>query len=111
MNLTTLPVKVIYDHVQRFCQQHPLPQKRRGRPSQYPEALILTLLLLHRLEHASYRRLIFGVAPQLLSEFDLPALGTLAYRFHHLHQQGRLQQLLTWLAEQGIVLETETPTG
>ncbi|MGC8783124.1 MAG: transposase [Armatimonadota bacterium] len=44
----------------------------------------------------------------MLSEFALPALGTLVYRFHHL-QQERLQQLLTWLAQQGIALEQ--PTG
>jgi len=51
--LTTLPVRVIYHYIQRFCQLHPLP-KRRARPCQYPEAIILTLLLLHTLEHASY---------------------------------------------------------
>ncbi|MCL6476736.1 MAG: hypothetical protein K6U75_17020 [Firmicutes bacterium] len=100
VTLTTLPVRGIYHYIQRFCQLHPLP-KRRARPYQYPEALILTLLLLRIREHASYRRLLFGIAPELLSEFDLPALGTLVYRFHHL-QQERLQQLLTWLAQQGI---------
>ncbi|GIV07930.1 MAG: hypothetical protein KatS3mg019_0021 [Fimbriimonadales bacterium] len=88
--LTTLPVKHIYTFVQRFCQLHPHPPKR-GRPHKYPEPLILTLLLLGAREHASYRRLRFALAPKLLPEQPLPALGTLVYRFHHLTDE-RLHQ-------------------
>ncbi len=108
--LTTLPVNTIHALVQRFCQLHPLP-KQRGRPHQYPEPLILTLLLLGAREHASYRRLRFALARELLPDHPLPALGTLVYRFHHLTDE-RLHQLLNWLAQQGIATEpatTETP--
>ncbi|GIV17419.1 MAG: hypothetical protein KatS3mg022_2854 [Armatimonadota bacterium] len=104
--LTTLSVKVIFTIVQRFCQIHPLPP-RRGRPYKYPEALILTLLLLGVRENASYRRLLFALAPELLPDQPLPALGTLAYRLQHLADE-RLHQLLTWLAQQGIASETPT---
>ncbi|GIV07121.1 MAG: hypothetical protein KatS3mg017_0323 [Fimbriimonadales bacterium] len=108
--LTTLPVNTIYALLQRFCQLHPRPPKR-GRPHQYPEPLILTLLLLGTREHASYRRLRFALARELLPNHPLPALGTLVYRFHHLTDE-RLHQLLNWLAQQGIAAEpatTETP--
>ncbi|GIV09476.1 MAG: hypothetical protein KatS3mg019_1567 [Fimbriimonadales bacterium] len=107
---TTLPVNTIYALLQRFCQLHPCPPKR-GRPPKYPEPLILTLLLLGAREHASYRRLRFALARELLPDHPLPALGTLVYRFHHLTDE-RLHQLLSWLAQQGIAAEpatTETP--
>ncbi|GIV08966.1 MAG: hypothetical protein KatS3mg019_1057 [Fimbriimonadales bacterium] len=107
---TTLPVNTIYALLQRFCQLHPCPPKR-GRPPKYPEPLILTLLLLGTREHASYRRLRFALARELLPDHPLPALGTLVYRFHHLTDE-RLHQLLSWLAQQGIAAEpatTETP--
>ncbi|GIV11082.1 MAG: hypothetical protein KatS3mg020_0573 [Fimbriimonadales bacterium] len=103
-------MNTIYALLQRFCQLHPLPT-RRGRPHQYPEPLILTLLLLGAREHASYRRLRFALARELLPNHPLPALGTLVYRFHHLTDE-RLHQLLNWLAQQGIAAEpatTETP--
>lgn len=70
--LTTLPVKYIYALTRRFCQQHPLP-KQRTRPPKYPEPLLLTLLLLGTREHASYRRLRFALAPELLPDHLLPA--------------------------------------
>jgi len=101
--LTTLSIRTIYTLVQRFCQQHPLPPKR-GRPPKYPEPLILTLLLIAVREHASYRRLRFALATELLPNQPLPALGTLVYRFHHLTDE-RLHQLLNWLAQQGIAAE------
>ncbi len=76
--LTTLSISTIYTLVQRFCQQHPLPPKR-GRPPKYPEPLILTLLLIAVREHASYRRLRFALATELLPNQPLPALGTRVY--------------------------------
>ncbi|GIV17519.1 MAG: hypothetical protein KatS3mg022_2954 [Armatimonadota bacterium] len=69
--LTTLSVKVIFTIVQRFCQLHPLPP-RRARPYKYPEALILTLLLLG----VSYRRLLFALAPELLPDQPLPVAAS-----------------------------------
>ncbi|GIV18561.1 MAG: hypothetical protein KatS3mg023_0312 [Armatimonadota bacterium] len=108
--LATIRVRTIYSLVLRFCQLHPLP-KRRGRPCKYSEALILTLWLLAVRENASYRRLLFALAPEILPDHPLPALGTLAYRLQHLADK-RLQQLLHWLAQQGMASETltcETP--
>jgi hypothetical protein len=63
--------------------------------------------LLGTREHASYRRLLFALAPQLLPDHPLPALGTLVYRFHHLADE-RLHQLLSWLAQQGIAADAAT---
>ncbi len=77
------------------------------RPHKYPEALILTLWLLGVREHASYRRLLFALAPEILPDHPLPALGTFSYRLRHLADE-RLQQLLHWLAQQGMASETPT---
>ncbi len=104
--LATIRVRTIYSLVLRFCQENPLP-KRRGRPHKYPEALILTLWLLGVREHASYRRLLFALAPEILPDHPLPALGMLSYRLRHLADE-RLQQLLHWLAQQGMASETPT---
>lgn len=60
--LSTLCATVIYALVQRLCQSHSLP-RTRGRPPLYPEALILTLALLRSRDHASFRRLLYALAP------------------------------------------------
>jgi hypothetical protein len=52
--------------------QHPRPKTTRGRNPLYPEALILTLALLQVAQQASYRQLLFGLAPQLLTHHALP---------------------------------------
>jgi len=70
----------------------------------YPEALIRTRALLQLAQQASYRQLLFGLAPQLLPHHPLPALDTLLYRLPTL-PEARWHELLTWLAAQGIALE------
>jgi hypothetical protein len=102
-SLATLPTRTIYTLIQRFCQLHPLP-KNRGRPPKYSEVLILTLLCLGVRDQASYRRLRFVLARELFPDQPLPALGTRAYRFHPI-AEARWQQLLNWLALQGIADE------
>ncbi|MCS6920137.1 MAG: hypothetical protein NZM28_10230 [Fimbriimonadales bacterium] len=104
--LTTLSATFIYTLVHRFCQLHPLP-KTRGRPPRHPEALILTLALLRTRDRASYRRLLFALAPNALPDHPLPALGTLVYRLHHIPEE-RWHQLVAWLAQQGRALEPPT---
>ncbi|MEN3000662.1 MAG: hypothetical protein ABDI19_02335, partial [Armatimonadota bacterium] len=104
--LTTLPASLIYALVRRFCQLHPQP-KTRGRLHTYPKALILTLALLRTRDHASYRRLLFALAPDALPDHPLPALSTRVYRLHHLPDE-RGHQRLGWLAQQGMVLEPPT---
>jgi hypothetical protein len=53
---------------------------------------------------ASYRQLLFGLAPPLLPHHALPALDTLLYRLPTL-PEARWHERLTGLAEQGIALE------
>ena len=104
VTLKTLAAEDIYHLAEQFTRQHPRPKTTRGRNPLYPEALILTLALLQVAQHASYRQLLFGLAPQLLPNHALPALGTLLYRLQTL-PEARWHELLTWLAEQGIALE------
>ena len=101
--LSTICAISIYALVQRFCQSHPLP-RTRGRPPRYPEALILPLSLLRTRDRASFRRLLYAIAPEALPDHALPALGTLVYRLHQI-SDARWQQLLGWLAQQGLALE------
>jgi len=89
--------------VTQFTQQHPLPRSR-GRKPIYSEALILTLALLHTARRLSYRQLLFCVAPEVLPEEPLPALGTLMYRLQTIPDE-RWHALLHWLAAQGIARE------
>ncbi|GIV08099.1 MAG: hypothetical protein KatS3mg019_0190 [Fimbriimonadales bacterium] len=70
---TLTTVHTIYALVQRFCQQHPRPPQR-GRPHQYPEPLILTLLLIAVREHASYRRLRFALTTGLFVLWNMVGL-------------------------------------
>jgi hypothetical protein len=66
----------------------------------------LTLLLLQNSGKASFRQLLYAVAPEALPEQALPSLSTFAYRKGRLGEE-RLEQLVQWLAQQGIVLEQE----
>jgi hypothetical protein len=100
----TLAAEDIYHLAEQFTPQHPRPKTTRGRNLLYPEALILTLALLQVAQQASYRQLLFGLAPPLLPHHALPALGTLLYRLQTL-PEARWHELLTWLAAQGIALE------
>ncbi len=59
--LTTLPVKGIYALPSASATTPPAHMTRKT--PKYPEPLILTLLLLGTREHASYRRLLFALAP------------------------------------------------
>jgi hypothetical protein len=104
ITLKTLAAEDIYRLAKQFTHQHPRPKTTRGRKPLYPEALILTLALLQVAQQASYRQLLFGLAPQLLPTHALPALGTLLYRLQTL-PEARWHELLTWLAKQGIALE------
>jgi hypothetical protein len=104
ITLKTLAAEDIYHLAEQFTHQHPRPKTTRGRKPLYPEALILTLALLQVAQQASYRQLLFGLAPQLLPTHALPALGTWLYRLQTL-PEARWHALLTWLAEQGIALE------
>jgi hypothetical protein len=104
ITLKTLAAEDIYRLAKQFTHQHPRPKTTRGRKPLYPEALILTLALLQVAQQASYRPLLFGLAPQLLPTHALPALGTLLYRLQTL-PEARWHALLTWLAKQGIALE------
>jgi hypothetical protein len=104
ITLKTLAAEDIYHLAEQFTHQHPRPKTTRGRNPLYPEALILTLALLQVAQQASYRQLLFGLAPQLLPTHALPALGTWLYRLQTL-PEARWHALLTWLAEQGIALE------
>jgi hypothetical protein len=79
ITLSTLRARAIYEAVTQFTQQHPLPRSR-GRKPIYSEALNLTLALLRTARCLSYRQLLFCVAPEVLPEEPLPALGTLLYR-------------------------------
>jgi hypothetical protein len=100
---STLPTRAIYQAVTQFTQQHPLPRSR-GRKPIYSEALILTLALLHTARRLSYRQLLFCVAPEVLPEEPLPALGTLLYRLQTIPDE-RWHALLHGLAAQGIARE------
>jgi hypothetical protein len=71
--------RTIYHAVLQFTQQHPRPHTK-GRKPLYPEALILTLALLRTARRASYRHLLFCLAPEALPDQPVPALGTLLYR-------------------------------
>lgn len=71
---------VIYALVQRFCQENPLP-KPRGRPTNTPKRSSSPSFLLGVREHAFYRRLLFALALEILTDHPLPALATLVYRF------------------------------
>jgi hypothetical protein len=100
---STLRARAIYQAVTQFTQQHPLPRSR-GRKPIYSEALILTLALLRTARRLSYRQLLFCVAPEVLPEEPLPALGTLLYRLQTI-PEARWHALLHWLAAQGIARE------
>ena len=71
--------RTIYHAVLQFTQQHPRPHTK-GRKPLYSEALILTLALLRIARRASYRHLLFCLAPEALPDQPVPALGTLLYR-------------------------------
>ena len=103
ITLSTLRARVIYEALTQFTQQHPLPRSR-GRKPIYSEALILTLALLRTARRLSYRQLLFCVAPEVLPEEPLPALGTLLYRLQTI-PDARWHALLHWLAAQGIARE------
>jgi hypothetical protein len=103
ITLSTLRARAIYEAVTQFTQQHPLPRSR-GRKPIYSEALILTLALLRTARRLSYRQLLFCVAPEVLPEEPLPALGTLMYRLQTIPDE-RWHALLHWLAAQGIARE------
>jgi hypothetical protein len=79
ITLSTLPARTIYHAVLQFTQHHPRPHTK-GRKPLYPEALILTLALLRTARRASYRQLLFCLAPEALPDQPVPALGTLLYR-------------------------------
>jgi len=79
ITLSTLPARALYHAVLQFTQHPPRP-RTKGRKPLYPEALILTLALLRTARHASYRHLLFCLAPEALPDQLLPALGTLLYR-------------------------------
>ena len=100
---STLRARAIYEAVLQFTQQHPLP-RGRGRKPIYSEALILTLALLHTAQGPSYRQLLFSVAPEVVPEEPLPALGTLMYRLKTIPDE-RWHALLHGLAAQGIARE------
>jgi hypothetical protein len=100
ITLSTLRARAIYEAVTQFTQQHPLPRSR-GRKPIYSEALILTLALLRTARRLSYRQLLFCVAPEVLPEEPLPALGTLMYRLQTIPDE-RWHALLHGLAAQGI---------
>ena len=100
---STLRARAIYEAVTQFTQQHPLPRSR-GRKPIYSEALILTLALLRTARRLSYRQLLFCVAPEVLPEEPLPALGTLMYRLQTI-PDARGHALLHGLAAQGIARE------
>ncbi len=103
ITLTTISANDIYHLAEQFTRQHPR-KTTRGRKPLYPEALILTLVLLQTARRASYRQLLFGLAPEVLPNHALPALGTLLYRFQTIPET-RWHAFLTWLAEQGIARE------
>ena len=103
ITLSTLRARAIYEAVTQFTQQHPLPRSR-GRKPIYSEALILTLALLRTARRLSYRQLLFCVAPEVLPEEPLPALGTLLYRLQTIPDE-RWHALLHGLAAQGIARE------
>ena len=104
VTLTTITATDIYHLVEQFTRDRPLRKTTRGRKPLYPEALILTLALLQVAQRATYRQLLFGLAPHLFPSQPLPALGTLLYRFQTL-PEARWHEVLTWLAKQGITLE------
>jgi hypothetical protein len=79
ITLSTLPARTIYHAVLQFTQHHPRPHTK-GRKPLYPKALILTLALLRTARRASYRHLLFCLAPEALPDQPVPALGTLLYR-------------------------------
>jgi hypothetical protein len=104
VTLTTITATDIYHLVEQFTRDRPRRKTTRGRNPLYPEALILTLALLQVAQRATYRQLLFDLAPHLFPNQPLPALGTLLYRFQTL-PEARWHELLTWLAERGIALE------
>ncbi len=103
ITLSTLPARAIYEAVLQFTQQHPLP-RRKGRKPIHSEALVLTLALLRTARRLSYRQLLFRVAPEVLPEEPVPALGTLLYRLQTIPDE-RWHALLNWLVAQGIARE------
>jgi hypothetical protein len=100
---STLLARAIYQAVLQFTQQHPLPRTKARKPL-YPEALILTLALRRTARRASYRHLLFCLAPEALPDQPVPALGTLLYRLKTLSDE-RWHALLSGLAAQGIAQE------
>jgi hypothetical protein len=103
ITLSTLPARTIYHAVLQFTQHHPRPHTK-GRKPLYPEALILTLALLRTARRASYRHLLFCLAPEALPDQPVPAWGTLLYRLKTISDE-RWHALLSWLAAQGIAKE------
>ena len=104
ITLSVLPARAIYQAVLQFTQQHPLP-RTKGRKPLYSQALILTLALLRTAQRASYRQLLFCLAPEALPDQPVPALGTLLYRLQTLADE-RWHALLSGLAAQGIAHKT-----
>jgi hypothetical protein len=103
ITLSTLPARAIYHAVLQVTQHHPRPHTK-GRKPLYPEALLLTLALLRTARRASYRHLLFCLAPEALPDQPVPALGTLLYRLKTISDE-RWHARLSWLAAQGIAKE------
>jgi hypothetical protein len=86
VTLTTITATDIYHLAEQFTRDRPPRKTTRRRKPLYPEALILTLALLQVAQRATYRQLLFGLAPHLFPNQPLPALGTLLYaptdRYH-----------------------------
>jgi len=75
VTLTTITATDIYHLVEQFTRDRPLRKTTRGRKPLYPEALILTLALLQVAQRATYRQLLFGLAPPPLPQPTAPCIG------------------------------------
>jgi hypothetical protein len=100
LSLTTIPARAIFMLVQQLCQQHPRPH-RRGRKPVYREEIILTLMLVQNSREASLRQVLYAIAPEALPGQPVPSLSTFVYRKGRVGEE-RLEQLLQWVARQGI---------
>ncbi len=104
-NLSAIKPEELYTLVKQFYSENPPEKQKRGRPSKYPEELILFLLILKVSQKLSYRKLRL-IAKETFTDLPIPSLRASFYRLNNL-PKARLHQFLNWLVNKGIKIDHE----
>jgi hypothetical protein len=101
-------LQVLFGRVERFCQHHPRPKKRPGRPATYPDSLILKLILIGYLSGLKGETAILRHAERHYGGFLDPLPSQSRFWLRWRAMSGYVEQFRRYLiAHLGIDLEDE----